>query len=660
MNRLTDTITSIALVAAMSLLAGCGKDAAPVTGFPEDGAVRISTDSPATKDGGNTYEGSSLGLFIDYGSAVPARYTMSNVRWTRNGADWSPETQMLWKDATTGAGLYAYAPYVAGQDDRGSISFTIPQDQRDGTMEADLISWANGSFVPNSSNPAFIGEKVQIDFSHRLVKLTLSLTKGTELTSDISVSEVKLKGTSAEVKFSAETGEVSSPEGSADILMHANGELEYEAVFYPGAGQQAGAKMLAVAMSNGAVFEYTVPASGLLSGGLLAGSAYKMKLRIGKDRLEIDDDYLGIMDWLTGQFSGGEPAPVDFAGGLGTAGEPYLIENEAQLRHFADLVNAGNSFHGKYIKVDNPISMSSDEFTPIGEKENCPFEGHFIGNVISNLQLKDGVARRSGLFGFVYGRGASDKASVENVILTPRSFVSESTFAGFLCGVANYASFKGCKILGASLSTSEEGCTAGGMVGLLKNSTMESCSIDGISFQNTSGMDGNGGGLCGLIESSEIRNCQVSGVSFPDSGNYYGGGIANTIQGSNIIEGCEVSGTFLSVQSYFGGMFGNINRGEYLIKDCHADVFFRDTGYGTYSGFANEIYSGATGEVRNCGFDINFEYADAYSYLISKSDNSTLTFTDCWYKLNGKNPTGGMVGSHSNPDENYVGFTQKN
>ena len=660
MNRLTDTITSIALVAAMSLLAGCGKDAAPVTGFPEDGAVRISTDSPATKDGGNTYEGSSLGLFIDYGSAAPARYTMSNVRWTRNGADWSPETQMLWKDATTGAGLYAYAPYVAGQDDRGSISFTIPQDQRDGTMEADLISWANDSFVPNSSNPAFIGEKVQIDFSHRLVKLTLSLTKGTELTSDISVSEVKLKGTSAEVKFSAETGEVSSPEGSADILMHANGELEYEAVFYPGAGQQAGAKMLAVAMSNGAVFEYTVPASGLLSGGLLAGSAYKMKLRIGKDRLEIDDDYLGIMDWLTGQFSGGEPAPVDFAGGLGTAGEPYLIENEAQLRHFADLVNAGNSFHGKYIKVDRPIYMSSDEFTPIGEKENCPFEGHFIGNVISNLQLKDGVARRSGLFGFVYGRGASDKASVENVILTPRSFVSESTFAGFLCGVANYASFKGCKILGASLSTSEEGCTAGGMVGLLKNSTMESCSIDGISFQNTSGMDGNGGGLCGLIESSEIRNCQVSGVSFPDSGNYYGGGIANTIQGSNIIEGCEVSGTFLSVQSYFGGMFGNINRGEYLIKDCHADVFFRDTGYGTYSGFANEIYSGATGEVRNCGFDINFEYADAYSYLISKSDNSTLTFTDCWYKLNGKNPTGGMVGSHSNPDENYVGFTQKN
>lgn len=660
MNRLTDTITSIALVAAISLLTGCGKDAAPVTGFPEDGAVRISTDSPATKDGGNTYEGSSLGLFIDYGSAAPARYTMSNVRWTRNGADWSPETQMLWKDATTGAGLYAYAPYVAGQDDRGSISFTIPQDQRDGTMEADLISWANGSFVPNSSNPAFIGEKVQIDFSHRLVKLTLSLTKGTELTSDISVSEVKLKGTSAEVKFSAETGEVSSPEGSADILMHANGELEYEAVFYPGAGQQAGAKMLAVAMSNGAVFEYTVPASGLLSGGLLAGSAYKMKLRIGKDRLEIDDDYLGIMDWLTGQFSGGEPAPVDFAGGLGTAGEPYLIENEAQLRHFADLVNAGNSFHGKYIKVDQPIYMSSDEFTPIGEKENCPFEGHFIGNVISNLQLKDGVARRSGLFGFVYGRGASDKASVENVILTPRSFVSESTFAGFLCGVANYASFKGCKILGASLSTSEEGCTAGGMVGLLKNSTMESCSIDGISFQNTSGMDGNGGGLCGLIESSEIRNCQVSGVSFPDSGNYYGGGIANTIQGSNIIEGCEVSGTFLSVQSYFGGMFGNINRGEYLIKDCHADVFFRDTGYGTYSGFANEIYSGATGEVRNCGFDINFEYADAYSYLISKSDNSTLTFTDCWYKLNGKNPTAGMVGSHSNPDENYVGFTQKN
>lgn len=660
MNRLTDTITSIALIAAMSLLAGCGKDSAPVTGFPEDGAVRISTDSPATKDGGSTYEGSSLGLFIDYGSAAPARYTMSNVRWTRNGADWSPENQMLWKDATTGAGLYAYAPYVAGQDDRGSITFAIPQDQRDGTMEADLVSWANDSFVPNSSNPAFVGEKVQIDFSHRLVKLTLSLTKGSELTPAITVSEVKLKGTSAEVKFSAVTGEVSSPEGSADIRMHANSELEYEAVFYPGAGQQAGAKMLAVTMSNGAVFEYTVPASGLLSGGLLAGSAYKMKLRIGKDRIEIDDDYLSVMDWLTGQFSGGEPAPVGFAGGLGTAGEPYLIETEAQLRHFADLVNGGNSFHGKYIKVNDIINMSRDEFTPIGEKDDRPFEGHFIGNIIRGLQLKDGSDRRSGLFGFVYGRGASDMASVENVILEdPMPFVSKSTFVGFLCGIAQYASFKGCEILyGASLSFGET-TTAGGMVGLLKKSTMESCSIDGIGFQLTSGDFSNAGGLCGQIESSEIRNCQVSGIVFPDSGDYYGGGITNEIRGSNIIEGCEVSGTFGIGNSQFGGMFGSITSGDYLIKDCHADVSFRDTGRGTYGGFANDIYSGVTGEVRNCGFDIYFEYADAYSYLISRTDDSTLTFTDCWYKLNGENPTEGMVGNHSNPDENYSGFKQK-
>lgn len=661
MNRLTDTITSIALIAAMSLLAGCGKDAAPVTGFPEDGAVRISTDSPATKDGGSTYEGSSLGLFIDYGSAAPARYTMSNVRWTRNGADWSPESQMLWKDATTGAGLYAYAPYVAGQDDRGSISFAIPQDQREGTMEADLVSWANDSFVPNSSNPAFVGEKVQIDFSHRLVKLTLSLTKGSELTPDITVSEVKLKGTSAEVKFSAVTGEVSSPEGSADILMHANGELEYEAVFYPGAGQQAGAKMLAVTMSNGAVFEYTVPASGLLSGGLLAGSAYRMKLRIGKDRIEIDDDYLRVQDWLTGQFSGGEPAPVDFAGGLGTAGEPYLIETEAQLRHFADLVNAGNSFHGKYIKVNNVINMSSDEFTPIGEKDDRPFEGHFIGNIITGLKLKDGIGRRSGLFGFVYGRGESDMASVENVILDdPKPFVSESAFVGFLCGIAQYASFKGCELLyGASLSCGGA-TTAGGMVGLLKNSTMESCSIPhGISFEMTSGDGLYAGGLCGQVESSEIRNCQVSGISFPDSGDYRGGGITNEIRGSNIIEGCEVSGTFRSPASRFGGMFGAIDSGDYLIKDCHADVFFLATGNSTWSGFADSINSGVTGEVRNCGFDINFNFQDDETYLISSTDWSTLTFTDCWYKLNGENPTEGMVGNHSNPDENYSGFKQK-
>ena len=92
MIRNIKNIGSFSTFVALALaLAGCSKMVAPetVAGFPEDGVVRIVATSgePQTRADGREYDGSTLGLFIDYGSGTEnARYTHSNVKWT-NGTD---------------------------------------------------------------------------------------------------------------------------------------------------------------------------------------------------------------------------------------------------------------------------------------------------------------------------------------------------------------------------------------------------------------------------------------------------------------------------------------------------------------------------------------------------------------------------------------------
>lgn len=177
MRQKLNSILILPAVALALLASGCGKDApvAPVTGFPEDGVVRVSTAAGTKADGEGVYVGDNLGLFMDYGASDS--YSMTNVRWTGAASGWASDTQMLWKNSTAPAALYAYAPYVAGCTNPASVRFDIPSDQTSGTVGADFVFWKNEAFVPNDGNPEFVDGKVQIGFNHALVKLTLNFEK---------------------------------------------------------------------------------------------------------------------------------------------------------------------------------------------------------------------------------------------------------------------------------------------------------------------------------------------------------------------------------------------------------------------------------------------------------------------------------------------------
>lgn len=290
----------LAAVTALLLAAGCDKQSAdaPVTGFPEDGVVRVSTGGAATRaDGESLYLGTNLGLFIDYGTGD--RHTMANVRWTKETSDWTPDTQMLWKDATTPAALYAYAPYVKGNGAPDDVYFDMPTDQTSGTVGADLVFWKNEAFVPNDKNEEFVDGKVLISFSHALTKMILNFEKASQFASDVTVEKAVLKGTIPYVKFDLKTGTFPAHGLSDDITMHRVDDLQYDVIFYPEYGLKAGSRMLEVTMSDGTILFYNVPSGGLVSGGLQLGKSYSMKMTLGKDKIEVIDD-IHVVDWTAG------------------------------------------------------------------------------------------------------------------------------------------------------------------------------------------------------------------------------------------------------------------------------------------------------------------------------------------------------------------------
>ena len=693
-------MTTLAAVALLS----CGKEQQrqpeiPAVGFPEDGVVRISASSsdPQTRADGTPgeYAGTTLGLFLDYG--LGNRFTMNNVRWTKTSGDWKADEQMLWQDSKTAAKLYAYAPYVSGQSDPTKIEFSIPADQSAGTAEADLVTWPEGDFIPdNNKNEKFTTDgKVLITFSHRLVKLTFNFEKGNQYDNDVTVVEAMLLGTKSKVLCDATN--VNDPAVTAtsdaisqDIKLHKLGDLTYEAVFFPGEGQKAGANMLMVKMSNDKVLRYTVPRNGLVAGGLMPGKAYEMKMRLGKDKIEVGN--ITVIGWpesptrfVEGEATVDPDADVwdgtsaafkedDGAGNVRGNSEtnPILIESAAQLAYLAKQVNAGESYSGKYFKLTKDLALAEIPWTPIGGYvqtgeltwEDRRFEGNFDGgnHTIYGLKVvaeknKNDNKQLSGLFGLVnwsYYSSAKDKTYIKNLRISGANVLSENQNSGILCGIAYFVDISGVEVSGTVTASG----VCGGLVGLISNSTISNCKAK-VKVTST----GSAGGLC--AESAfglELSGCSVSSSEIV--GSYHTGGLLGIIYSKIVVTDCTVDASVKG--NGVGGLFGvftNAYGETRSAKNCTmtGTVTVVKGNNGEYGGGIAGCLSDSC-PFEECGFDgfivKEGENVENVGAAIGKDDNGSSTFTDCWYNAD---KTGELYKVGNYPQSaDYHGIVQKN
>ena len=208
-------------------------------------------------------------------------------------------------------------------------------------------------------------------------------------------------------------------------------------------------------------------------------------------------------------------AAAGFAGGTGTADDPYQISNAAELAYLSVWAGA-NATGGKYFKVTAAeIDLDAHQWTPIGSSAHH-FQGVFDGNgvVIRNLRLENGSYDGAGCGMFAR---TNNGASIQNLSL--EVIIAEPTGTSFVGGVAGsmygVSELIDCTVsVRATASQTSVWCWGGAVGYLTGNSVIDGVNVSGtMDIVTASGKDLNLGGVVGRTNTSgdgtktvEIRN----------------------------------------------------------------------------------------------------------------------------------------------------------
>jgi len=304
------------------------------------------------------------------------------------------------------------------------------------------------------------------------------------------------------------------------------------------------------------------------------------------------------------------------------------IYTAQDLKKFASLVNAGNTFEGKYIELTNDIDLSTvcsetiGSWTPIGTSSR-QFKGNFDGNgysisniyyngndrfsglfaynngMISNLVIKNSTLKNTGwtsntqIGGIVgYNRSIIRNCIVENTV-TVSITGNIATYAGGIAGIS-YGYIADCVNKGtiSGETTGNIYNMAGGIAAaVIKDSTINSldqsllgvierCHNAGsVTMKSASTTEHNAAHSAGIAgqarDGAIIRQCYNTGsvTAVGNASHPSTGGIGGLIQTASIIEDCYNLGTIKftstkSVNSRVGGITGSVDE-SVILRNCY-------------------------------------------------------------------------------------------
>ena len=261
----------------------------------------------------------------------------------------------------------------------------------------------------------------------------------------------------------------------------------------------------------------------------------------------------------------GTKEDVQFAGGSGTAEDPWQIATAEQLDRVRDDLKA------HYVLTDDIDLSGYESWIPIGafqslsdapEDAEVPhpdfaFTGTFdgAGHTISNLTVSCEAPMGAGLFGCASGT-ESGAASIGHFTLKD---VNVSGF--YLVGGAVGLQFMSCSVtdihlVGENHLTGMQGI--GGIVGTGFD-LISDCSVT--ADITVSGDDGACAGLiAGGTTMSSIKNCEVTGGNITADGNatWGFGALCGAPWGAPEITDCKVSGTVITVSGENNRLVGGL------------------------------------------------------------------------------------------------------
>ena len=233
----------------------------------------------------------------------------------------------------------------------------------------------------------------------------------------------------------------------------------------------------------------------------------------------------------------------------GSESNPYVIANIDQLKAFADAVNKGNSYAGKYVVLGANLDLSEIAiWAPIGNSDHGKtnaFAGTFDGKgyTVSHVNCGKAGAAASyeaiGFFGVVSGTVKNLNVQIDKFYNT----YSEYNIAmGGLVGILeSKAVIDHCSVTGSDFALSDEGTAAkvvGGLVGHMKSNSLVANSWSDIYISAGSlalNTQISVGGICGQqAQNSLIANSASFGsvVSTVMTGKLRVGGLVGQTSGA--------------------------------------------------------------------------------------------------------------------------------
>lgn len=176
-----------------------------------------------------------------------------------------------------------------------------------------------------------------------------------------------------------------------------------------------------------------------------------------------------------------------FTGDGHSAGDPFVIDTEAELIEFANAQNAGEfadyhyAYGEVYVKLGANITITSP-FTPIGKYSEYPFKGHFDGNGMTIGGAIDRDGDYSGLFGYV-GKGEdAQMPEIKDLIIEGLTVTTTGSNAGILAGSVDKGTITNIQVKNSSVSTSGSSKkNFGGLIGVMTSGSITGCTLDNVT-----------------------------------------------------------------------------------------------------------------------------------------------------------------------------------
>lgn len=216
-------------------------------------------------------ENATMSVFVTGGS--DAKYNANNVEWIHDGTDWwSADSPTLFEGANSKQEIYALSPY-----------------REDATLEDGVTITADSvtDYLVAASTPV-TSNSVSLTMTHALTKLVLKPTFGTELTSQ-TITSVKVGGMYA-------SGTLNISDNTWSELSDANSTLEMdnkEVLVIPMSGCTS--FPIVITTSAGKIFQTDISLASV-DNKLEAGTQYTINLKIGKDKVTVEQVSMGDFD----------------------------------------------------------------------------------------------------------------------------------------------------------------------------------------------------------------------------------------------------------------------------------------------------------------------------------------------------------------------------